>query len=199
MNGAEQTEEAPGSVPQQPATGPSDPDDPVRGATGRDRDEWFGLLDDWSALGRAHMAIADWLMGEHRLNGWWADQLTFEYEQARGMRPPGKSRDGTFAVSASTTVGAPVDRVFEAFVDTELRERWLPGAPMREPTSTSERTARFDWDDGATGVIVGFTPVSETESEVALSHEHFADAQSAEEKREYWSQRLAALKELLEA
>jgi len=39
--------------------------DAVRRATGRDRAEWFALLDAWGAPGRRYREIADWVMGEH--------------------------------------------------------------------------------------------------------------------------------------
>ena len=42
------------------------------------------------------------------------------------------------------------------FVDATLRERWLPGAVMRVRTSQAGRSARFDWDDGASRVNVNF-------------------------------------------
>ncbi|MPZ17616.1 MAG: DUF4287 domain-containing protein [Luteitalea sp.] len=45
--------------------------DAVRRATGRDRDEWFALLDAWRAAGRQYREIADWLMGEHDVSRWW--------------------------------------------------------------------------------------------------------------------------------
>ena len=32
----------------------------------------------------------------------------------------------------------------------------LPGAAMRERTATPHRTARFDWDDGASRAVFGF-------------------------------------------
>ena len=38
------------------------------------------------------------------------------YERARGLRAPGEHADG-FAVTASKTVGVPVERLFDAFVD----------------------------------------------------------------------------------
>jgi hypothetical protein len=131
--------------------------DGVRRATGRDRYEWFALLDAWGAAGRQYREIADWLMGEHDVSRWWAQKLIVEYEQARGRRPPGVRPDGTFAVNASKTVAVPVKRLFDAFVDPELRERWLPSAVMRERTSQLGRSARFDWEDGSTRVNVDFT------------------------------------------
>ena len=63
-------------------------------ATGREREEWFGLLDEWGAPGRGFREISGWLVDEHGLSRWWAQKLIVEYEQARGLRPPGVRPDG---------------------------------------------------------------------------------------------------------
>ena len=63
------------------------------------------MLDAWGAAGRPYREIADWLTGQHDLSNWWAQKLIVEYEQARGLRPPGVRPDGTFEVSASKTGG----------------------------------------------------------------------------------------------
>jgi len=186
------------SSPEQATRGPRTSGEAVRHATGRDRDEWFALLDAWGATERRHRDIAAWLMGEHDVDNWWAQTLTVDYEQARGLRAPGGSRDGTFGVSTSMTVAVPVDRLFEAFVDAELREQWLSGAVMRERTSQPGRSAHFDWEDGATRVIVGFTAKGKARSQAALLHERLPDARVAERMKFYWRERMAALKDLLE-
>ena len=170
----------------------------ARRATGRDYDEWFALLDAWGAAGRRYREIADWLVGEHDISRWWAQKLIVEYEQARGLRPPGVRPGGTFTVSASKTVAVPVKRLFEAFVDPELRERWLPGAVMRERKSQPGRSARFDWKDGATRVNVGFTAKGKAKSQVAVEQERLPDEEAAEKAKAYWRERMAALKSLLE-
>lgn len=170
----------------------------VRRATGRDRDQWFALLDAWGAAGRPFREIADWLTREHGLSAWWAQKLIVEYEQARGVRPPGVRPDGTFSVTASKTVGVPVVRLFEAFADARLRKRWLPGAKMRERTSEGGRSARFEWENGRTRVNVGFVAKGKAKSQVGLEHEHLPDARSAENMKAFWRQRLEALKALLE-
>jgi hypothetical protein len=171
----------------------------VRRATGRDRDDWFALLDGWGAAKREHRDIAAWLTGEHQVDRWWAQTLTVDYEHARGLRPPGGSRDGTFAVNASRTVAVPVERLFEAFVDSKLRERWLRDATMRERTSQPGRSARFDWEDGGTRVNVYFTPKGESECQVAVAHERLPDAETAQEAKAAWRERLTTLKAMLES
>lgn len=170
----------------------------VRRATGRDRDEWFALLDTWGAGGRPFREIADWLMGEHDLSRWWAQKLIVEYEQARGLRPTGVRRGGTFSATASKTVGVPVERLFEAFADARLRGRWLPGAKMRVRTTEQGRSARFDWEDGGTRVNATFTDKGKAKSQVGVEHAHLPDTKSAEEAKVFWRERLSALKERLE-
>jgi uncharacterized protein YndB with AHSA1/START domain len=182
----------------QDARPPLTSDAAVRGATGHDYDAWFARLDAWGASGRTHGEIAAWLVGERGTDTWWAQTITVQYERARRLRPPGGGRDGLFTVNASKTIAVPVGRLFEAFVDADLRERWLPGAVLRKRTSQPGRAARFDWEDGATRVNVGFIATSEASSRAALAHERLADADAADAARAYWRERLAALKALLE-
>jgi uncharacterized protein YndB with AHSA1/START domain len=172
-------------------------DEAVRAATGRGRDEWFALLDDWGGAHRTHAEIAAWL-GEQGVASWWSQTVTVDYEQARGLRAPGGGRDGLFAISVSRTVGAPVERLFASFVDPELRERWLPGGRLRQRASQPGRTARFDWEDGATRIQVAFAEKSGNRSQVALTHERLPDAGAAEEAKAHWRERLTALKSMLE-
>lgn len=170
----------------------------MRRGTGRDRAEWFAVLDAWGAAGRPYRAIADWLTSEHKLSDWWAQKLIVEYEQARGVRKAGVRPGGTFTVTASKTVAVPAERLFQAFVDASMRERWLPGAVLRERTSRPGRAARFDWGDGATRLNVGVTAKGRSKSQAAVEHERLPDSQTAEETKTYWRERLAALKALLE-
>lgn len=167
-------------------------------ATGRERKQWFALLDAWEATTRAHRDIAAWLMSDHNIENWWAQTLTVDYERARGLREPGAKRDGTFSVTVSITLGVSAKRAFAAFVDTKLRQRWLPRATLQERTSTSGRSARFDWKDGSTRVNVGFTAKGTTRSQVALQHERLSSAQAAKEMRAFWRNHLDTLKALLE-
>jgi hypothetical protein len=169
----------------------------VAAATGRRWEEWFGLLDGWGAVERSHKEMARWLSDEHGVPGWWAQSVTVAYEQARGLRAPGQRPDG-WTVTASKTVAVAVDRLYAAFTDDAQRERWLPGAELRERTATAPRTARYDWEDGSTRVVVGFTDRGAAKSTVDLAHERLPDADAAEAMKAYWRERVAALKTLLE-
>ena len=170
----------------------------VAAATGRGWQAWFEALDAWEAASRSHPEIARWLREEHGVDGWYAQSITVGYERARGLRAVGERPDG-FAAGASRTIAVPVERLFEAVTDEGLREHWLPGADLRVRTATPPRTARYDWEDGSTRVIVGFEELGEAKSRVALSHERLPDADSADEMKAWWRERLTTLKAQLEA
>jgi hypothetical protein len=176
--------------PERPISG-------VRRGTGRDRPEWFALLDAWGAAGRPYREIAGWLKDEHGVSSWWAQKLVVEYEQERGLRAPGVRPGGTFSVGASNSVAVPVERLFAAFVDTRLRKRWLPGVALRKRASQPGRSARFDRDD-ATRIEVSFDAKGAGKSQVAVEHQRLPDAKAAEEAKAFWRERLTVLKGLLE-
>jgi hypothetical protein len=137
------------------------------------------------------------LSTEQDVGGWDAQTLTVNYERARGLRAVGEHADG-FSITASKTVAVPVDRLYDAFVDESLRRRWLPGADLRERTATRPKSARFDWGDGTTRVLVGFIAKGDAKSTAALEHARLADAGEADRMRAFWRERVAALKQLLE-
>jgi uncharacterized protein YndB with AHSA1/START domain len=173
--------------------------EPDVGPTGRPYSSWFAALDEWGAIDRSHTEIAAWLMNAQGVQGWWAQNITVEYERARGLREKGQGRDGFFTVNASKTVAVPVEELYAAVVDAVRRDEWLPGVVLRERTATPHRTARFDWGEGSTRVIVGFETKAAGKSVVALSHERLPDSQTAATMKAFWRERLSGLKALLEA
>ena len=174
-------------------------DDVVRSNTGKAWDEWFALLDAWGGVERPHPEIARWLNEEHGVPGWWAQGVTVAYEQARGLRAPGQRRGGQFEVNASRTVAVPVERLYEAFADPAVREGWLPGATVEVRTARPARSIRANWDGGSTRLVIAFTARGESKSQVALTHERVPDAGTADKLKVFWRERMAALKQVLEA
>jgi uncharacterized protein DUF4287 len=200
--------EVPATDPEAPATTEATVDAPgavrpysdevLRANTGRTWDEWFALLDRWGAAARPHPEIAGWLSQEHGVGGWWAQGVTVAYEQARGLRAPGQRRGGLFEVSAAKTVAVPVDRLYQAFTDPAVRERWLPGAGLEVRTATPGRSVRAGWEDGSTRLVVSFTARGDAKSQVALVHERIPDAETAATLKAFWRERVATLKQILE-
>ncbi|MCD2442810.1 DUF4287 domain-containing protein [Agromyces sp. SYSU K20354] len=121
-------------------------DDAVRAATGRGRDEWFGLLDAAGAAGWKHRDIATWLVGEQRVDPWWSQNITVAYEQARGIRRPGQRQDGTFEASVTRTVALEKTEALRALVAVVTDE--LGTEPLALNLDAKHPTARFPLDDG---------------------------------------------------
>jgi hypothetical protein len=169
-------------------------DDAIRARRGRGWEEWFDALDEWGAGERPHREIARWLAEQLGIEplAWNVQAITVSYERARGGRAVGEHPEG-FAITASKTVAAPVERLFDAFVDESSRRRWLPDGKLRDRKSTRPKSARFDWGEGER-VNVTFDAKGEAKSTVTVSHERLPDAREAERMQAYWRARVEALK-----
>jgi hypothetical protein len=187
-----------GAEPQRISLATSD--ETIRERTGRGWEEWFDLLDEWGAADKTHREIARWLAGQQGIHplAWNAQAIAGSYERSRRGRQVGEHEDG-FTVTATKTVAVPVERLFDAFVDASLRAAWLPDGELRERTATKPRSARFDWGEDGTRVHVAFAAKGEAKSTAALAHERLPDGAEAERMKAFWRERVAGLKEVLEA
>ena len=167
-------------------------------ATGRDWDAWLAILDRWGARERKHREIADYLIGEQGVPGWWAQSITTGYERARGLRKKHQQPTG-FTIYASRTVDVPLETLFTAFVDDRTRAQWLTDGAMSLRTSQPGKLARFDWNDGATRILVTFEEKGTSKSTAYVAHERLPDADAAEAAKALWKRRVGALKSFLEA
>jgi len=147
-------------------------DDAVREATGRDRAEWFALLDQAGAATWKHKDIASWLVAEQGVDAWWAQGITVGFEQARGIRRPGQRQDGTFEASVSRTVAldtAEALRTLAAIVTTELDVD-----PLALNLTAKHPTARFPLDGGEY-VLATASPLGDGRSSIGLTWGRMAD------------------------
>ncbi len=78
--------------------------DAMRAATGRDHEQWRDLLTEAGAMDWDHPSTARWLVEQHGVDGWWAQGITVDFEQARKGRLPGQQKDGTFSASITRTI-----------------------------------------------------------------------------------------------
>jgi uncharacterized protein YndB with AHSA1/START domain len=172
----------------------------IERATGRDRPEWFAVLDAWGATGRPYVETSAWLRDAHGLSAWWAQKLTVEYEQARGTRAPGVRRDGTFEVTASKAIAADVARVEAAFTDAATRDRWLgAGVAVSVRAHTAGERIHLDWGTAGERVTATFEAPAPGRTTVAVQHQRLPDTGAAAAAKAAWRDRLAALKSTLEA
>jgi hypothetical protein len=190
-------------TPSAPVT-PAAPDllmtseESMRRGSGKGHEEWFALLDAWGATGHTHTEIASWLRETHGVPGWWTQNITVNYERARGMRAPGQMRNG-YTVSVTRTVRTDGERALAAFTDETIRRRWLTDGEMRRRPTKAALVARFDWSDPPSRVVVAIVPKPAGKVVVAVAHEQLPDADSAEAQKTAWRVRLDAVRALLEA
>ncbi len=166
-------------------------------ATGRGHAEWFALLDAWGAPHHDHTEVARWLGETHGTPGWWTQNITVAYERARGMRARHQMRDG-FSVSATKTIAVDPERALAAFTSAPIRRKWLPDAPMRQRPTRAALSARFDWSDPASRVVVAVVPKGTGKSLVSVGHELLPDAEAGERLKAAWRGWLGELKAILE-
>lgn len=171
-------------------------DELVRENTGRGWDEWFEVLDSWGAIDRSHGEIARYLIEDLKVPGWYAQTVTVGYERIRQGRAKYQRADG-FSISASKTIHVPVESLFEAFVDDRRRKGWMTDDPLTLRTSKPNKSARYNWEDGTSRVIVWFEGKGESKSTVALAHERLPDADEAQAMKAMWKELLESLKAYL--
>lgn len=167
-------------------------EDAVRAATGRERSEWFALLDGADAATWPHKDIADWLSGEHGVDGWWAQNLTVAYEQARGIRAPGQRQDGRFEASVSRTVALDTADALQALAAVVTVE--LDADPLALNLTAKHPTARFPLDSGEY-VLASASPLGDGRSSISLTWGRMTDgSRLAEVKAEMrrWLQAVGA-------
>jgi hypothetical protein len=164
--------------------------------TGCTWERWVKALDHAQAYTWTHREIVSHVVEKYKIPGWWAQAVTVGYERIKGLRAAGQRRDGSFEATKSRTFPVPLVRLYRAFHDTRTRARWLPGVDPTVRTATRGKTIRFTWPD-RTSVVVWFESRGAGKSQVAIQHEKLADRAAAARTKEYWTERLSALGEVL--
>lgn len=171
-------------------------DEAVRSKTGKGWKEWFALLDKAGARKMEHKDVAAYLYETHKLGGWWSQMVTVGYEQARGKREKHERVGGTYDVSVSRTLEAPVSRVFKAWQDAKVLAKWLGEAPEVR-SATTNKYMHLTWVDKKTNLDLNFYSKSSTKSQIVVQHGKLPNAQAAAKMKTYWSKNLDRLKEFL--
>jgi hypothetical protein len=169
-------------------------DEIVAEKTGRTWQEWVELLDRAHATTMTHTAIATLLYDKHDVPGWWCQMVAVGYERIRGLRARGQRRDGKWEASKSKTFAVPVAELFEAWNAAKLRAKWLPGK-VTVKRATPHKSMRLTMPDGS-NVELYFMAKGE-KSVVGVQHTKLPSKSDADERKKFWAERLAALKELL--
>jgi hypothetical protein len=172
-------------------------DDAVRAKTGRPWAEWFALLDRAGAASLKHGEIAAYLKGEHRLTDWWCQMVAVGYERQKGLRDRDPKVSG-YEIGVSKTIAAPLSRLFRAWEDRRIRDKWLedPGFVIRK--ATPGKSMRITWVDGRSHVDAGFYAKGDGKSQISVQHGQLESETEAARFKTYWAAQLGKLKEMLE-
>ena len=168
----------------------------VKERTGCTWERWVKALDRAKAHTWSHREIAKYVNQKYKVPGWWAQTVTVGYERIKGLRAVGQRADGSFEANKSKTFPVPLERLYQAFVDSRTRARWLPGIQLSVRTATRNRSMRITWPD-RTSLEVSFTSKGANRSQVALQHVRLPDQVAAARMKEYWAERLAAVEQVL--
>lgn len=163
--------------------------------TGHTWSEWVHLLDRDKAAEMAHPDIARLVSDKHGVPPWWTQAVTVGYERIKGLRARGQRRDGSYEAGKSRTFDVPVTTLFDAWANAAMRRRWLGAKDVTVRTASRPRSMRLGWSDG-TVIALWFTAKGK-KSTVAVQHTKLRDRATADALKQYWSEQLASLSELL--
>jgi hypothetical protein len=171
-------------------------DEKLKAKTGCTWEKWVYALDRKGAEKMSHGEIAKIVHEKYKVPDWWTQTVTVGYERIKGLRARGQRRDGSYEASKSRTFNVPVTTLFDAWADTNFRKRWLNGESVNVRTATSPKSMRLDFTDRSI-IAVGFAAKGKSKSSVAVQHTKLPDRETADRLKQYWSDRLDALGEVL--
>jgi hypothetical protein len=171
-------------------------DEKIKDKTGCSWERWVKALDHHGAAEMSHREIAELVRKNYKVGDWWTQTVTVGYERIKGLRARGQRRDGSYEATKSRTFAVPVSELFDAWANQKTRRRWLKDEKVRIRTATPSKSMRLDWTDGSI-IAVGFMAKGKAKSSVAVQHTRLPDRDAADRLKQYWSDRLDALREVL--
>ncbi|MEX2284141.1 MAG: hypothetical protein WEE89_16765 [Gemmatimonadota bacterium] len=171
-------------------------DESVKEKTGCTWERWVVALDRAGAVEMSHGDIATLVNEKYKIDGWWSQAVTVGYERIKGLRERGQRRNGTYEANKSRTFSVPVSDLFNAWADASIRKLWLEEQAVMVRTANAPKSIRLGWPDG-TIIAVGFESKGASKSSVALTHTKLRDKDRVQRLKQYWSEQLDALGEVL--
>ena len=168
----------------------------IKAKTGCNWERWVKSLDRWGADKKSHREIVDMVSKTWKIDGWWSQTVTVGYERIKGLRARGQRRDGSYEATKSRTFDVPVKTLYDAWADKSVRDRWLASETVKVRTATAPKSIRLGLADGSI-LAVGFLPKGKTKSAVAVTQNKLPDKETANRLKEYWTDQLDALGEVL--
>jgi uncharacterized protein YndB with AHSA1/START domain len=163
----------------------------LKDKTGRSWKQWVRALDAAKANTWKHSAIARHI-AEQGVSGWWSQTVTVGYERIRGLREVGQRLDGKYEANKSRTFPVAIGRVYNAFAQKRVRDRWLGDIALTVRKTNKNTTVRMTWPD-ETSVTAYFVPKGRDKTQVAIQHEKLRSKADVEKRKAFWQERLDAL------
>jgi hypothetical protein len=167
----------------------------VKQHTGCTWERWVRALDHHGAAAMPHREIVALVSTKYKVPDWWSQMVTVGYERIKGLRARGQRRDGSYEATKSRTFGVPVATLFDAWANARRRQAWLDER-VTIRTATAPKSMRIGWSDGSI-IAVGFYAKGASKSSVAVQHAKLPDRDSAERLKQFWTERLDALRDSL--
>jgi uncharacterized protein YndB with AHSA1/START domain len=168
----------------------------IKAKTGCTWDRWVKALDHHQANTWPHAQIAEFVHTKYKVGDWWAQTVTVGYERIKGLRAIGQRRDGGFEATKSRIFPVSVSRLYQAWHKPRSRALWLEESKLVVRTARANRSMRITWPD-QTSVEVMFYPKPGDKSQVTIAHRKLPDRATSDRMKAYWTERLAALAQLL--
>ena len=168
----------------------------VKARTGKDWPGWFELLDRAGAEKLGHTATAQLLVKKHGVPGWWAQNVTVEYERARGLRERHQGTSG-YKVAVTKTIATSLANLYEATANASLRRRWFPRGAFEVSSQTRNKYFRGPWKTSSR-LEVGFYSKGTGKAQIALQVSRLPSQADVEKTRGTWKKALEKLQALLE-
>ena len=176
---------------------PANPDYPtsneaVAKKTGKNWVMWFRILDEAVGRDQSHQEIVNFLGQKHKLDGWWCQMIANAYEQHIGRRKKHEMAGG-FEISVSKTLPVPIEELYLAFYDANMRSKWLEDSDIGYSTANENKNLRGPWVDGKTRISIDFYAKGVDKTQVVVQHLKLENAEEGEKMKTYWKEALDAL------
>ncbi len=162
--------------------------------SGKSWAQWVRILDAIDGVNLAHGDIAKFVH-EQGVDGWWSQSVTVGYERIKGLREKGQRRSGRFDASKSKTLPVSAAVAFDAFVVARTRKKWLKGIDAVIRTATKPKSIRIGWPDGT--IVAVWITAKGDKCTVGVQVDNLPTRADANARKAYWTEKLAALEELL--
>jgi hypothetical protein len=168
----------------------------IKAKTGCTWERWVRSLDHHKAYTWPHAKIAEFVHTKYKVPDWWTQTVTVGYERIKGLRAIGQRRDGAFEANKSKVFPVSLSRLYQAWHRPTSRARWLGEPKLVVRTARTDKSMRITWPD-STSVEVMFYSKAAEKSQVTIAHRKLPDRTTSDRMKAFWTERLAALSELL--